>query len=119
MVWRVLCRKRDSEGDDPTLIRHLHDLAALESLVVKNADFKSLVFTLFEKDSDRGKPKEEYQKLDKTGRIREAMRILEEDREYAVEYARFVDDVSYALAREQYSFKDALQAVRRIATDIF
>jgi len=31
LAWRVCVRDRNSEDDDPTIVRHLHDLAALES----------------------------------------------------------------------------------------
>src|SRR3546814_18445448 len=43
LTWRVLSRQRGEEGDDPRLIRHLHDLAALEDLVREHSEFPRLV----------------------------------------------------------------------------
>lgn len=34
LIWRVKDRKRGGDKDDPTLIRHLHDLAKLEKVIV-------------------------------------------------------------------------------------
>ena len=43
LAWRVLARDRTRAGDDPTIIRHLHDLAALERHVVSAPRFAELV----------------------------------------------------------------------------
>ena len=33
LAWRVQARRRDSADDDPTIVRHMHDLAALKARV--------------------------------------------------------------------------------------
>lgn len=33
LVWRIHKRNRNDDRDDPTMIRHLHDLCAMESLI--------------------------------------------------------------------------------------
>ena len=38
LAWRVCARQRGEENDDPTIIRHLHDLAALETHVTASPD---------------------------------------------------------------------------------
>ena len=43
LAWRVHARQRGSEDDDPTIIRHLHDLAALKETVTASSDFPRLV----------------------------------------------------------------------------
>lgn len=43
LAWRVLARDRTRARDDPTIIRHLHDLAALERHVVSAPRFAELV----------------------------------------------------------------------------
>ena len=116
LTWRVLSRKRGSPTDDSTLIRHLHDLAALETAAVGCKDFSPLVKTIFEKDAGRGKTGEEIQKLGTSARIRKALYILETDKEYLAEYDRFVTGMSFA--PEPPSFLDSLQAIQRIATII-
>jgi hypothetical protein len=39
LAWRVHARRRGSDNDDPTIIRHLHDLAALRPAVAAASDF--------------------------------------------------------------------------------
>jgi predicted nucleotidyltransferase component of viral defense system len=42
LVWRVLARRPGSEDDDPTIVRHLHDLAALKATVEASSAFCDL-----------------------------------------------------------------------------
>jgi hypothetical protein len=42
LAWRVCVRQRGGEYDEPTMIRHLHDLAALEQRVTHAPKFKEL-----------------------------------------------------------------------------
>src|SRR3546814_17401649 len=42
LTWRVLSRQRGVEGNDPRLIRHFHDLAALEAMVREHSEFPRL-----------------------------------------------------------------------------
>lgn len=43
LSWRVLARDRTRASDDPTIIRYLHDLAALEQHVASAPRFTELV----------------------------------------------------------------------------
>src|SRR3546814_20756355 len=43
LTWRFLSRQRGEEGDDPRLIRYLHDLTALENRDHKHTEFQRLV----------------------------------------------------------------------------
>ena len=52
--WRVCTRKRGTQGDDPAIIRHLYDLAALESRIEDAPEFAALVRQIAEKDAGRG-----------------------------------------------------------------
>jgi Nucleotidyl transferase AbiEii toxin, Type IV TA system len=54
LAWRVCVRERGSEGDDPTIIRHLHDLAALESRAAAATAFAPLVAETAKADTTRG-----------------------------------------------------------------
>jgi predicted nucleotidyltransferase component of viral defense system len=45
LAWRVRVRRRGSANDDPTIIRHLHDLAALEPAIADAPQFRELVLT--------------------------------------------------------------------------
>lgn len=54
LAWRVLARQRGSENDDPTIVRHVHDLAALEAHVSASGDFRTLVGKAMAYDKGRG-----------------------------------------------------------------
>jgi hypothetical protein len=54
LAWRVCARDRARPGDDPTIIRHLHDLAALERHVASAPGFARLVLTAAAADEGRG-----------------------------------------------------------------
>ena len=54
LTWRVLTRQRGAIGEDATLIRHLHDLAALKSAVEVVPAFTTLVFQAAAADAGRG-----------------------------------------------------------------
>src|SRR5699024_10520011 len=51
LAWRVLARDRNSEHDDPTIIRHLHDLRALLSVVEFDGVFAADVEAAYRTDS--------------------------------------------------------------------
>jgi hypothetical protein len=112
LAWRVLVRDRTSPRDDPTIIRHLHDLAALERHVSPAPRFAELVFTAAAGDAGRGgetatggDPAETFAKM---------LRRLETDPLWAREYEEFVRQVSFAGAGEDTEFIDALAACTRL-----
>ncbi len=43
LAWRVCIRNRCAKDDDPAIIRHLYDLAALESAIAGAPEFAALV----------------------------------------------------------------------------
>ena len=114
LTWRVLGRRRGSQGDDPTIIRHLHDLAALEQMAAEHADFPRLLQQVFVQDVPRGRASSEVVDMTPAGRFTAALDILIGDPEYRDEYDRFVVAMSYAAEGETPSFDDALEAVRRL-----
>ena len=114
LTWRVLSRRRGSEGDDPTIIRHLHDLAALEQMAAEHAEFPRLLQQVFVQDVSRGQAFGEVVDMTPGGRFAAALGILGGDAEYRDEYDRFVVAMSYSAEGETPSFEDALEAVRRL-----
>lgn len=105
LTWRILKRKRSDPNDDPALIRHLHDLCALKSIIDNKRDkFKSISISSFEEDQKSGKRKTELS-------FRESLKLviskLESDSEYKEEYNRFVDAMSYADDSNNISFEMA------------
>jgi predicted nucleotidyltransferase component of viral defense system len=114
LTWRVLTRDRASAKDDPTIIRHLHDLAALEQLALKSADFAPLLASVLEADIKRGKPPADIAALGGQGRMKAALKQLKDDKAYTGEYEQFVSGMSYAREGETPSFPEALKALQRL-----
>lgn len=82
LIWRVPDRVRDPEDNDPDLVRHIHDLAILQSMAIAHPEFKALAIEAILLDEYRcegiiGLPLEK--KLDKM------FGILERDKEYLTE----------------------------------
>tara|TARA_R110002072_G_scaffold47597_1_gene130730 strand:- start:830 stop:1057 length:228 start_codon:yes stop_codon:yes gene_type:complete len=51
LTWRVLKRDRSDESDDPTMVRHLHDLSALKSILEAEKElFVQTASEAFEED---------------------------------------------------------------------
>ena len=111
LAWRVCSRERGSTKDDPTIIRHLHDLAALESHINTARQFSALLREAADSDTGRGAGRAP---ADVGERFRRMLERLETDPLWALEYDRFVQNVSFAAADELIPFTDALEAARRL-----
>lgn len=114
LTWRVLVRDRTDKKDDPTLIRHLHDLAALEGLIAEaKSDFVSAAKESLERDKDR-RGGDAIANMPITDRLENALKALKKDTLYQKEYTQFVESMSYADENELIKFEDAVQALGRI-----
>jgi len=109
LVWRIPNRDRYSENDDPTLVRHLHDLAPLSSLIQKSKDFSRLVSNCLNNDQHRGN--KETAITEPLKAIDFLVETFKTDTLYQEEYKKFVDGMSYADDSERFSFSDALQSL--------
>lgn len=118
LTWRVLNRQRRSENDDPTLIRHLHDLAALEAIAVSDSNFPGLLKASFSKDIDRGGASSERDDMTAREQLSAALDSVVSDSEYRREYEQFVVAMSYAAEDETPSFDEALEAIHRLGAQI-
>lgn len=114
LTWRILVRDRADVKDDPTVIRHLHDLAALEKMI--RGELDNFVFSarssLEQDKSSRGG--ETIADIAITDRLTNVLKILKGDSLYKKEYEQYVASMSYAADDEQIRFCDAVQALERI-----
>jgi len=116
LAWRVCARKRGGADDDPTIIRHLHDLAALESTVAKASGFAALAQKTAIDDTGRGgegvpsNPKERFGVM---------LELLHNDKLWASEYETFVLQVSFEKEDERITFAEAFAATRRLAYKVY
>ena len=111
LAWRVCTRQRGSENDDATIIRHLHDLAALEHMVITATAFKDLVLQAAAADDGRGGGTAPATAAE---RFTAMMHILQSDKLWAQEYDSYVHQVSFARPDEFIDFDPALDAVARL-----
>ena len=114
LAWRVLVRDRRRSNDDPTIIRHLNDLAALESRVASATRFRELVLSAAAADEGRGGAPA----ADPATMFAEMLQGLETDPLWAREYEEFVRAVSFAGPGEAVNFADALAACARLAMTV-
>ncbi|MEA1968038.1 MAG: nucleotidyl transferase AbiEii/AbiGii toxin family protein [Thermodesulfobacteriota bacterium] len=117
LLWRVDIKDRNFElntpQNDPTMIRHLHDLSALEEIVLASDSFVEMVHSSFKKDrgrggSEKGKSVKEL--------ANETLTKLTEDSLYQVEYTQFVDAMSYDVEDEKITFKKVLHSFEKIVS---
>lgn len=112
-AWRALTRDRASPKDDPAIVRHLHDLAALECAVGDHADFPGLLAETMLADTGRGS--EVSRAMAPAERLGAMMETLRADPLYPDEYARFVEGMAFAGGDEVPSFSQAVSAVERLS----
>lgn len=114
LSWRVVVRDRTHATDDPTLIRHLHDLAVLEPLITENpAAFLPVAAISMDRDrAHRGG--EIIAGLPNPERLKQALHLLRQDAQYKAEYEQFVMAMSYADEGEKIHFEHACDALERI-----
>jgi hypothetical protein len=116
LAWRVRVRRRGAPNDDPTIIRHLHDLAALEPALESARKFRELVLAAVAADSGRGGEKDPP--TDPAIIFPDMLRRLETDPLWAREYEDFVRAVSFAGPGEVIGFAAAIEACGRLISSV-
>lgn len=120
LLWRIPARDRTAElgtrRNDPTILRHLHDLCALEDVLKSGTGFNKAVNKAFELDKRRGR-------LDGSLTLDEAVvrlfEVLSEwESAYRNEYDRFVEAMSYAPDHDRVSFDRALFWLNEISNQL-
>jgi hypothetical protein len=114
LVWRVQKRNREDEKDDPAMVRHLHDLVALQNII--NANSVLFIKTALESFFiDQQQKSRQVNTPLKEAAIR-SLQMMHEDELYRSEYDRFVDAMSYASDDERITFDDALNQFGKLAS---
>ena len=118
LAWRAAIRDRSSERDDPTIVRHIHDLAALSTRVAGSSSFAELARKVLAADARRTKDPD----ADGLALLRAMLPTITGDRLWRIEYERFVDAVAYGPDADRIGFDQAISRctalVRRILDDI-
>ena len=113
-MWRVYIKDRTkplhTKENDPTIIRHLHDVAALED-ILHTKEFIELLQKSYEADKGRGGFENDYSLLEF---IKITIDKLTEDKVYQKEYSDFVSSMSYAKDSEVITFEKALDSFKKL-----
>ena len=108
LMWRVYIKDRTkplhTKENDPTIVRHLHDIAALEDILYTK-EFVELLQKSFDADKGRGGFDNKYTLLEF---IKITLDKLTEDKVYKKEYSDFVSSMSYAKDSNVINFEKAL-----------
>ena len=114
LMWRVYIKDRTkplhSKENDPTIVRHLHDIAALGDLLYTK-EFVELLQKSFDADKGRGG-------FDNNYTLPEFIEItldkLTDDKVYQKEYSDFVGSMCYAKDSEIITFKKASKSFEEL-----
>ena len=113
LTWRILSQQHGTD-DDPTIVRHLHDLAALETYALDHPDFPALLTTRIIDDTPRMKGAADFANLRPAERVSVVLAILEADSKHLARYRQFVAAMCYGREDETPDFETSLSAVRRL-----
>jgi len=133
LMWRVHIKDRTkpmhTKENDPTIMRHLHDIAALKSELL-NHEFTDLLEHSFNKDRTRGGIPEDtiliefaqmtLEKLTTPTGYMKLGRGFNAGKEpfpmyaYLTEYLEFVDSMCYAKSDEVITFEKAIESFKNI-----
>ena len=113
LMWRVYIKDRTkplhSKENDPTIVRHLHDIAAMEDMLYTK-EFVELLQKSFDADKGRGG-------FDNNYTLPEFIKItldkLTEDKVYQKEYSDFVSSMSYAKDSDVITFEKAIKYYKK------
>jgi len=111
-AWRSIARDRSHRDDDPTIVRHLHDLSALETVAGASADFPVLLLDALHADTMRGQGA--VQDLPPRERLMAMLDRVKRDPDYAAEYRQFVESMAFAGASDIPDFEQAFAALERL-----
>ena len=115
LAWRIPDRVRGGKDDDPSLVRHIHDLALLKERALAHTNFSALAAASMQEDDRRSKNNPSFAGFPMSEKFQQMLTILETDKEeYAREYDLFVKGVSYAAEGEVPDFTTAVKAVHAL-----
>jgi hypothetical protein len=114
LAWRASVRDRNSATDDPSIIRHLHDLAALAPAAGSNMSFAPLARRLLEIDAKRTGDKNAAG----LALLQAMLPTITGDLLWLQEYEEFVGAVSFGPVTDRISFDQAIAACEELVAKV-
>lgn len=113
LAWRVPARRaKVKRADDPNLVRHVYDLAALLPSVTEGGAFVSCLRASMSADAESS-PLEE-QPISAYDQIKSTLAILKDTPSYRDEYKTFVLGTVYGSVDSSPSFEEGLAAIESL-----
>jgi Nucleotidyl transferase AbiEii toxin, Type IV TA system len=118
VTWRIPDRKRGTNTDDRSIVRHIHDLAMLKEIVMHNKEFTELVLNSMKEDESR--PKDNTSPIISSikERFDRMLKILDEDKLYSKEYDNFVKSMSYAQNDSILSYEESVRYLKQLIAQV-
>lgn len=113
LMWRVQIKDRAQPfgiRNDPTIMRHLHDLSALHSQI-QTDNFVNMLQKSFNNDLGRSGSNKD---IDLITSLNNTYDSLKNDKMYKKEYENFVDNMCYGKDNEIINFNTALNDFKEI-----
>jgi hypothetical protein len=114
ITWRIPERIRGAMYDDPSIVRHIYDLAILYEVAMDNIDFASLVTRSLQEDINRPRSNPAFESLPLEVKFAQMIKILENDPKYPKEYQHFIQSMSYAPNDSIPSYESSLFAIKKL-----
>ena len=114
LLWRTVYT--DTKDFDPTLMRHLYDLASLKNMLVKdNTVVKTLLAKIYVEDEEKWKGKYTFTPLPEV--IENFEKLVTTHTQFKKAYEQFVQNMCYNSSAEGLSFEQALKDLKIILAD--
>ncbi len=114
LAWRTFVRDRSSPKDDPTIVRHLHDLAALEPVARDSTVFSGLALAPLEADAPRARAGG----LTGSAMLSAMLPKIAGDPLWQAEYEQFVRNVAFGSDEGRIGYESAMTACGRLVEAI-
>jgi hypothetical protein len=114
LAWRTRVRDRRSPGDDPTIVRHIHDLAAPIQRVGSDPTLPVLSRRIVENDSKRAKDAA----LDGRMLLGQMLPAITSDPQWRKEYEQFVQRFAWGPDDGRIGFDQAISACRELVARV-
>ncbi len=112
LAWRTAVRDRSDRKDDPAVVRHLHDLAALAPQFGDAPELRPLAQRLLHIDAKRAKAADGLEML------HAMLPKITSDAEWKREYEHFVSAVSFGPDSDRISYEQAVEACEALVKKV-
>ncbi len=116
LLWRTLYSNKETY--EPTLIRHLYDLAMLKKEILLNKKlFKEILLDIYNQDKIK---RDKYNKFDNIqDAFKQLYHLFETENKFKKFYQNFVQNMCYDLSNNSITFEQAIKILKEISTVVF